>query len=182
MKIKSVIKAGATAIAAVFATANPASAAVYNYTMTNNDVLSIDSTASTATFTGATINTSMASSAFATFPGGASPTFTAVLSALDGTRLINGVWTTDNPLYATTTHPQKLIMSGSNINLWAWWGDPITGGDYLTTVKSYSVNTTSGGSTGGTAVPEPGMGALLGLGVLGMVAVRRRRKGNALAA
>ena len=27
----------------------------------------------------------------------------------------------------------SLIISGTGVNLWAWWGDPIQGGDYLTT-------------------------------------------------
>lgn len=160
-----------SAIAAIClgaAASTPASAAIYSYTMTNNDVLAINTSTNSATFTGATINASMTSSAFATFPGGLNPSFTAVLSALDGTRLINGSWVTDNPLYADTTHPQKLIMSGSSINLWAWWGNPITGGDYLTTIKSLTVNP-------GTSVPEPGMAALLAMGAAGLAFARRRR-------
>jgi len=176
MSIKKIF-AAAAAFAAVSA-ATPASAAIYTYTMTNNSVLKIDSVAQTATFTGANINASMASAAFATFPGGALPTFTAVLSSLDGTRLINGAWVTDNPLYSTTTHPQKLIMQGANVNLWAWWGNPIIGGDYLTTIQSYSVNSTSGG----TGVPEPGMLGLLAAGLGGMALARRRRRKAALAA
>ncbi len=154
----------------------PASAAIYNYTMTNNDKLSINTATNSATFTGATINAAMVSSAFATFAGGAAPTFTAVLSDLTGTRLINGSWVTDNPLYSTTTHPQKLIMSGTGVNLWAWWGNPITGGDYLTTIKSYTVDP----GNPGTSVPEPGMAGLLALG-LGGLAFARRRKAQAAA-
>lgn len=165
-----------SAIAAIClgaAASTPASAAIYNYTMTNNDKLSINSDTGTASFTGATINAYMQSAAFATFTGGAAPTFTAVLSDLTGTRQINGAWVTDNPLFATTTHPQKLIMSGTGVNLWAWWGDPITGGDYLTTIKSYAVDP-------GTSVPEPGMAGLLALG-LGGLAFARRRKAQAAA-
>jgi hypothetical protein len=166
-----------SAIAAIClgaAASTPASAAIYNYTMTNNDILSINSSTNSATFTGATINAAMVSSAFATFAGGAAPNFTAVLSDLTGTRLVNGTWVTDNPLFADTTHPQKLIMSGTGVNLWAWWGNPITGGDYLTTIKSYSVNP-------GTSVPEPGMAALLALGAGGLFMARRRRKAQAAA-
>ena len=160
------LKTSLKALAAVAALAavTPASAATYTYTMTNNDVLSIDTVSKSATFKGATINASMTSAAFASFAGGAAPTFTAVLSALDGTRLINGQWVTDNPLNATTTHPQKLIMSGTSVNLWAWWGNPISGGDYVTTIKNYS------------AVPEPGMVGLLGASVAGLALARRRRK------
>lgn len=169
MMNKMKIMSGIAAIAMGLAMSTPASAAIYSYTMTNNDVLAINSDTGSATFKGATIDASMTSSAFNTFAGGINPTFTAVLSALDGTRLIGGQWITDNPLYADTTHPQKLIMSGSGINLWAWWGNPITGGDYLTTIKSYSV-------TPGTSVPEPGMAGLLAVGIAGLVLGRRRRK------
>lgn len=152
-----------TALAAI-AAVSPASAATYSYTMTNNDVLTISTDTQSATFKGAKIDASMTSAAFSSFAGGAAPTFTAVLSALDGTRLVNGQWLTDNPLNADTTHPQKLIMSGTSVNLWAWWGDPIQGGDYVTTIKSYN------------AVPEPGMLGLMGAAVAGVLVARRRRK------
>lgn len=160
------LKTSLSALAALAAmvAVSPASAATYSYTMTNNDVLTISTDTQSATFKGTTINASMTSADFASFAGGAAPTFTAVLSALDGTRLVNGQWLTDNPLNATTTHPQKLIISGTGVNLWAWWGDPIQGGDYLTTIKSYN------------AVPEPGMLGLMGAAVAGVVVARRRRK------
>lgn len=163
--------AAAVALAAM-ATSMPASAAIFTYTMTNNSVLSINSASQSATFTGADINASMTSAAFATFPGGALPNFTGVLSSLDGTRLINGQLVTDNPLHINTTHPQKLIMSGKHVNLWAWWGDPIIGGDYLTKIKSYTFNST----TGGTSVPEPGMLGLLAAGLTGLALARRSRR------
>ena len=164
---------GLAAFACLMST-NAASAAVYNYTMSNGDVLAINSDTGSATFTGSQINASMTSTAFNTFVGGMSPTFTAVLGALDGTRLINGAWVTDNPLYSTTTHPQKLIMSGTGVNLWAWWGNPIIGGDYLTTITSYSV-------TPSTAVPEPGVAGLFAA-ALGWLAFTRRRRRKVAAA
>ena len=161
---------GATGAAAMLAAA-PASAALYTYTMTNGDVLEIDSTTSSATWVGDKIDVSMTSADFATFTGGSWPRFSYVLDSLDGTRLINGVWETDNPLYADTTHPQKLIASkgsnGTKINLWAWWGDPIVGGDYIKTVGDYSAQ-----------VPEPGVLGLFGLG-LAALGWRRRRKAAA---
>jgi len=159
--------------AAAMLAAAPASAAIYTYNMQGGDVLTIDSTAQTATWTGATIDVSMTSADFATFTGGAKPIFSFVLDSLDGTRLINGQWLTDNPLNADTTHPQKLIASkaGSKtkVNLWAWWGDPIKGGDYIRKIGGYSAQ-----------VPAPGMLALFGIG-LAALGWRRRRKG-ALAA
>ncbi|HMT43376.1 MAG TPA: hypothetical protein PKA59_02410, partial [Chakrabartia sp.] len=94
-----------SAIAAIClgaAASTPASAAIYSYTMTNNDVLAINTSTNSATFTGATINASMTSSAFATFPGGLNPSFTAVLHAPGGTPPFNGSRGTDNPPYA---HP-----------------------------------------------------------------------------
>jgi len=168
----------AAAAFAVVATATPASAAIYTYTMTNNSVLSINSDTTSATFKGANIDASMTSAAFATFPGGALPVFTAVLSSLDGTRLIGGNWVTDNPKDVNTTHPQKLIIQGKNVNLWAWWGNPIIGGDYLTEIKSYSVNSTSGG----TSVPEPGMLGLFAAGLAGLAFARRKRRQPLIAA
>jgi hypothetical protein len=165
---------GLAALAAVLSSGS-ASAAIYNYTMTNGDKLVIDSDTGKSTFTGATINASMTSSAFNTFTGGMYPSFTAVLSALDGTRLINGAWVTDNPLYSTTTHPQKLIMSGADINLWAWWGDPIIGGDYLTRIASYSVSPS-------VSVPEPGVAGLFAAAFGWLAFTRRRRRKLAVAA
>jgi len=165
-KLKNSLKA--LVATAAIALANPASADVYDYTMTNGDVLSIDTSTASATFTGSTINASMSSADFGGFLGGAMPSFTAVLSSLDGTRLVNGSWLTDNPLYADTTHPQKLIMNGSGgVNLWAWWGDPIQGGDYLTTIAGYT-------HTPSRPVPEPGMLGLMLAGLGGLALTRRR--------
>lgn len=178
MKIVNTLAAAAAFFAV--ATATPASAAIYTYTMDNDSVLSINTETQSANFKGADIDSSMTSAAFATFPGGALPFFTGVLSSLDGTRLIYGNQVTDNPLMADTLHPQKLIMEGKDVNLWAWWGDPIIGGDYLTKITSYSVNTTSGG--GGTSVPEPGMLGLLAVGVVGLGLARRRHRKPMLAA
>ncbi|GAA4643490.1 hypothetical protein GCM10023115_14500 [Pontixanthobacter gangjinensis] len=149
--------------------AAPASAATYEYVMTNGDVLTIDTDTSSASFKGSKIDATMTSAAFASFTGGATPTFSFVLDSLDGTRLINGVQTTDNPKNSTTTHPQKLIAYGpsanNKVNLWAWWGDPIIGGDYITYIKSYTAK-----------VPEPGALGLMAFGLGGLAFARRRRK------
>lgn len=146
--------------------ANPASAVVYRYRMTNGDLLTIDTIKQMATFSGQTIKATLHSPDFANFQGGKNPHFTAILTGLGGKQFINGKWVTDNPKNATTTHPQKIIFDGSTVNLWAWWGNPIVGGDYITTIKSYR------------AVPEPGV-ALLLLGGLGGLALARRRRGQA---
>ena len=157
------------------AMATPASAAIYEYTMTDGSVLAINTDTSSATFSGNTINTTMTSSSFASFTGGAMPVFSFVLDSLDGTRLINGRWVTDNPLFADTTHPQKLISygsgSGGRVNLWAWWGDPIIGGDYITYIASYRAD-----------VPEPGALGLMALGLGGVAIARRRRRKTKAAA
>lgn len=149
--------------------AAPASAATYEYTMTNGDILTIDTDTSSATFKGGKIDASMTSADFASFTGGATPTFSFILDSLDGTRLINGAWTTDNPKNSTTTHPQKLIAYGptnrNKVNLWAWWGDPIIGGDYITYIKSYTAQ-----------VPAPGALGLMAFGLGGLAFARRRRR------
>lgn len=162
------LKTSLSALAAVVALAvvSPASAATYTYTMTNNDVLKIDTDTQSATFKGATINASMTSADFATFAGGAAPTFTAILASLDGTRLINGVWVTDNPV-DSGGHVQQLKINGTSVNLWSNWGNPSVGGDYVTTIKTYQ------------SVPEPGMLGLMGATLAGFALARRRRQAAA---
>ncbi|MEZ5742248.1 MAG: PEP-CTERM sorting domain-containing protein [Sphingomonadaceae bacterium] len=167
--IKFPLKLIAALGAFAFSTA-PAAADVFTYNMTNGDTLSINSDTQSATYVGSTIDVSMTSADFASFAGGANPTFTAVLSSLDGLRLIGGKWLTDNPKNVDTTHPQKLIFEGNGrVNLWAWWGDPIVGGDYIKNIGSYSHTPTN-------PVPEPGMLGLLALGAGGVAFARRRRK------
>ncbi|NMW31714.1 PEP-CTERM sorting domain-containing protein [Altererythrobacter sp. RZ02] len=169
--MKNLKKACLAAAAAMAVTAVPASAAIFDYTMTNGDVLSINTDTSSATLKGAEIDAVMTSSSFATFTGGELPQFGFVLDSLDGTRLINGQRVTDNERDINTTHPQKLYSYGNGrVNLWAWWGDPITGGDYITNIKSYSAQ-----------VPEPGALGLMALGLGGLAFARRRRRKQAAA-
>lgn len=155
------LKTSLKALAAVAALAavSPASAATYSYTMTNNSVLTIDTTAQSATFKGSDINAAMTSADFATFTGGLAPTFTATLATLTGTRIINGVSYNPNP-----GHVYMLKFMGSSVNLWSLWGPGPQGGDYVTTIQNYST------------VPEPGMVGLLGASVAGLAFARRRRK------
>lgn len=179
MNWKRAALAGAAMVSAIAAT--PASAAIYTYTQSNGTVLRIDSTLGSATMIGSNINVSMTSPDFKNFTGGAKPSFTAILTTLDGTW--NGL--ADNP-----SHQQKLIMSSTNVNLWSWWGNPIQGGDYVTSYGTYtppppsSTSTSTGGtstSTGGpTPVPEPGMVGLFALGAAGLaLSARRRRRKSA---
>lgn len=157
----------AAAMASGLMAAAPASATIFEYTMTNGDLLTINSETESATWKGDSIDVTMTSSDFASFTGGENPSFMAVLSSLDGTRIINGQSYTDNPKNINTTHPQKLIGMGdkSKFNLWAWWGDPIRGGDYVRSIGSYSAS----------QVPAPGMAALFAL-ALAMIGFGRRRR------
>ena len=161
---KAMMAAGLAAAAA----ATPASADIFEYTMSNGDVLTINTETASATMVGANINATMTSSDFATFQGGEAPQFSFILDSLDGTRLIRGQQVTDNELNINTTHPQKLISYGGSrgrVNLWAWWGDPIIGGDYITYITSYTAQ-----------VPAPGALGLMVLGLGGVAFSRRRKK------
>ncbi|GAA4049861.1 hypothetical protein GCM10022213_22260 [Parerythrobacter jejuensis] len=169
--IKNLKTKAATAVAlGTLAMAAPANATIFEYDMTNGDLLTIDTDKSTATWKGKNIDTVMTSPDFAKFTGGANPRFTAVLTSLDGTRTIRGKTYTDNPKNINTTHPQKLIGQGSRFNLWAWWGDPIKGGDYIKHIGGYTA----------TEVPAPGMLGLFGL-ALAALGFRRRRSRMATA-
>lgn len=161
----------ATGIAALASTAvaTPAAATVYEYAMTNGDTLTIDTDNGTGTWVGNNIDVTFTSDQFGALTGDDTPSFTAILTSLDGTRLVNGDVLTDNPKNIDTTHPQVLKGLGNGkINLWAWWGDPIKAGDYVKLIGSV------------TAVPAPGMLALFGL-ALGLIGFGRRRKRAAVA-
>jgi len=165
---KITLAVASAAAMATFAVATPANATLYEYTMTNGDLLTIDTDTQSGSWVGDNINAVFTSPDFADFTGGSSPSYMATLTSLDGTRTINGVDYTDNPLYIDTTHPQKLIGSGGKFNLWAWWGDPIRGGDYVRTI----------GSVTATEVPAPGMFGLFAM-ALALLGFGRFRRGGA---
>ena len=160
-------------IAAAFGSAaltlsGPASAALYTYTQTNGDILTIDSTNNIGSLKGKNIDVTFTSTAFANFNGGAKPSGSFNLDSLDGTRTIRGTAYTDNP-----SHQQvlKFLNDGKKVNLWSWWGNPIVAGDYITYVADYTPPSTS---SGGTPVPAPGILGLLALALAGLGFSRRR--------
>jgi len=158
--------AAALALASAVAAA-PASATIFEYEMTNGDILTIDTETQSGSWKGKNINATFTSPDFANFKGGAKPQFAATLTSLDGTRTIRGQQFTDNPKNINTSHPQKLYARGSNFNLWAWWGDPIRGGDYVKNISGFTV----------TEVPAPGMLGLLAIALCALGLGRRRRRG-----
>jgi hypothetical protein len=156
--------------AASMAAAAPASATIFEYTFNDGDVLTIDSDTGTGSWVGDDINATFTSDDFANFEGGANPSFMTTLTSIDGTRIINGqtVGLQSNP-----SHPEKLKTkhNGSKWNLWALWGDPVVGGDYVRKITGYSE----------TEVPAPGMLGLFGLALAALGLGWRRRKANAAA-
>jgi hypothetical protein len=142
----------------------PAFAAVYTYTLTNNDVLTVNTSANSGTLIGSQINAAF-TGGLSAFTGGPTPSYMALLDTLTGTRVINGVSLSVSP--PNLNHPQKLIFSGTSINLWSYWGNPVQGGDYVVGIKGY---------TPPAPVPEPAMMGLFALASGGLLFARSRRK------
>ena len=167
-------KTAAIALAATtMAAAAPASATIFEYTFNDGDVLTIDSDAGTGTWVGDDINASFESPDLQGFQGGETPSLSATLTSITGSRLINGSF---QDVSSDPRHPEMLIATGdgSRFNLWANWGDPIVGGDYVRQITGFSVN--PGGSTD---VPAPGMLGLFGLALAALGLGWRRRKAAA---
>jgi hypothetical protein len=170
-KIKMTLLAALAAVSAA-----PASATFYNYTMSNGDLLTIDSAAGTGTWKGDTIDTSFSSADFKSFTGGQSLTnYMVDLNSIGGYITLNGV---NEEFSLTPAHMPMLKLNGTTAILWATWGTPPVGGDYVKSVTGYTTST----SSGGTDVPAPAMPLLLGLGAAGLAYRARRVKARQVAA
>ena len=151
--------------------ATPASATIFEYTMDDGDVLTIDTVNGTGSWVGDDINTSFTGD-FSNFQGGASPSFSFTLSSLTGTRDINGRSAAPTNRRGNLTHPFMLLTQGNdNVNLWSWWGNPVTGGDYVRRIAHYS-------ATPPTHVPAPGVLGLLAMALIALGFGRRRRRSS----
>jgi hypothetical protein len=149
----------------------PASASIFEYEMTNGDVLTINTDTQSGTWSGDKVNATFTSKDFADFQGGANPSFSFTLASMDGTRIVRG------QEYASTTrngnrfHPQMIkTTNNGRVNLWSWWGNPVVAGDWVQKIAKFT------DITPGTDVPAPGMLGLFGLALAALGLRSRRRK------
>jgi len=157
--------AAAAALAAL-TTANAVSAAVYTYTESTGDVLTINTTSGTGTLVGPTGNVSFSGN-FSSFTGGATPNLSGMNITITPTSYLNyGNQYNTNTYIApqtgvkytliapTSTHPDMLTITNGSVMLWAEWqgNNGIILGDQTSTTTGYTPpSTTSGGTTtGGT--------------------------------
>lgn len=147
--------------------ATPASAAIFEYEMTNGDILTINTETNSGTMVGRRINAAFEGD-FSTFTGGENPSFMVTLTSLTGTRSTDGQsGLTPTNCNGTRCHPYMLKGNGSGVfNLWSWWGNPVGAGDYKTRIENFRV----------VDVPAPGMLALFGLALAALGLGRRRRR------
>lgn len=172
--MKTWFKTAAISAAAVGAViAAPASATIFEYEMTNGDILTIDTDNGSGTWKGNGIDTEFTGD-FSGFTGGATPSFMFTLDTLTGTRLIRGELQEATNTRGNRTHPfmLKTKNGGEKVNLWSWWGDPVVGGDYIRKIAHFRV-------VPPTEVPAPGALGLFGLALVALGFGRRRRIKNA---
>lgn len=166
-----------TGIAATLAAQSPAQAAIYDYNAyINNGIgnakVTVDSTAGTATYTGRNIDLTVTSNKLKGFTG-ANRNTTYLASDISGTFTRYG--RTYNAYQSTRPKYTQIALSGNSNFLWTYgrdrWGRTF---DFDGKGKLRYTGST-GGSTGGTPVPAPGVLGLLGLGVAGLAFGRRRK-------
>lgn len=161
------IKATALALAATGAVAAaPASATIFEYEMTDGDIVTINTENGTGSWVGSDIDTQFTGD-FSGFTGGRNPSFMFTLTTLTGTREIRGQTFTPTNRNGNRTHPFMLKSQNKNrsLNLWSWWGDPVVAGDYVRKIKNFRV----------VDVPAPGMLGLFALALMALGFGRRRR-------
>ena len=173
--MRTAIKTAAIAMAAAATVAAaPASAAIFEYEMSDGDILTINTDNGTGTWIGDDMNVSFEGDELKSFQGGDNPSFMFTLTNMTGTRTINGVDYTPTRQNGNRFHPWMLKSknNGSRINLWSWWGNPVVAGDYVRGIRDFRV----------VDVPAPGVLGLFGLALVALGLGRRRRKVKAVAA
>ena len=176
MTMANWMKTAAIALAASsMGAAAPASATIFEYTMNDGDVLTINTANGTGSWKGSDINTQFTGD-FSGFKGGANPSFKFTLTSLTGYRDIKGVSYTPTNQNGNRTHPFMLKTKNkhSKVNLWSWWGDPVVSGDYIRKIKGYKVKSP-------VDVAAPGVLGLLALALMALGFGRGRRGKLALA-
>jgi len=167
------------------AMAMPASATVYELSMSDNSKVTINTETMIGTWIGGAINATFSGAGLASFNLDVPDGYVGLRSAdygvtLSPTSTITG---SDGKVYFPTKVHEQRFKTGAvtgdpfSVMLWSYWGpagcDKCTNiGDYVYKAVSWQ---TVPSSSGGTSVPEPGMVGLMGLGVLGMAFARRRR-------
>ncbi|MEM7689523.1 MAG: PEP-CTERM sorting domain-containing protein [Pseudomonadota bacterium] len=168
--MKTWFKTTALALAASGAVmAAPASASIFEYTMNDGDILTINTENGTGSWVGDDIDTAFTGD-FSGFTGGRKPDFMFTLATLTGTREIKGKTFTPTNVNGNRTHPfmLKTKNNGQKVNLWSWWGNPVVAGDYIRKIVGYKV-------VPPTEVPAPGALGLFGLALVALGFGRRRR-------